>query len=281
MHYKKMIVLGDDPRNKYLIRRMLKTNYDPIDGKNCSTSDLKKEISFCDGVILPPNFLGNETIDTQEPLKVNWIIDSMPANSTFFCGRASDDQKKQLYKRNIALHEFSKDEKFLDANAFLTAEAALAVAIKSTPRSLRNASILIAGSGRIAKYLVMLLKPFSKDIRLLARNPKARKRFSKQAIRTFSMEELHTAIFGVDAVFNTVPSFIFTSKELRLLPENAVYLELASKPYGCNKKEIPPHVIYQLCGGLPGAMSPDTAALAMFEALERITNLERKEGLFI
>ena len=67
---------------------------------------------------------------------------------------------------------------------------------------------------------------------------------------------------------NTIPALVITKKEIDLLHEDAVVLDIASAPGGCDSaycKEK--HVPYKLALGLPGLYCPKTSAMILLEAM--------------
>ena len=71
-----------------------------------------------------------------------------------------------------------------------------------------------------------------------------------------------------DAIINTIPALVITKKEIDLLHEDAVVLDIASAPGGCDSaycKEK--HVPYKLALGLPGLYCPKTSAMILLEAM--------------
>ena len=72
----------------------------------------------------------------------------------------------------------------------------------------------------------------------------------------------------VDAVVNTIPAPVLGEKEICSLKKDAVILDIASAPGGCDsdccrKYDVP----YKLALGLPGIYSPKTSAQILLQAM--------------
>lgn len=175
------------------------------------------------------------------------------------------------------IYDYTKEESFALENAYLTAEAAVALAVDETDFSLFNSSILIIGYGRIAKALCALLKPYTPDISVCARSGLQRLDASMGGISTLNFENLAIKN-SYDIVFNTVPHPVLNEKELSALPKGTIVIDLASFPGGVDK-----HIAGALgirlieARGLPAKYSTNSAGVVVAKTV--IKMIEQK-GVF-
>ena len=63
-----------------------------------------------------------------------------------------------------------------------------------------------------------------------------------------------------DAVINTIPALVINKREINLLQPDAVVLDIASAPGGCNFPYLKERgIAHKLALGLPGIYSPKTS----------------------
>ena len=155
--------------------------------------------------------------------------------------------------------DYTKNEAFAIKNAYLTAEAAIAEAIRNSDFSLVNAPILITGYGRIAKALHRYLSAFSSNITICARNAEQRALAQQNGAKVISFENLFKC-YEYSFIFNTVPHPVFTVRELVRISTDAVLIDLASFPGGVDK-HFAKHFNINLieARGLPAKFSAKTA----------------------
>ncbi len=208
------------------------------------------------------------------PLPVSQIsedcADQLPPGQRVICGRTDAAFDCLSAKRRWRLCRVLEDESFTLENAALSAEGALYAAMREREDAIRGAECLVIGYGRIGKQLTHLLRALGAQVTVAARRPESRKEAGEGSI---PLTLLSRALPDTQIVFNTVPANILTESQLSFLPDNALYLELASPPYG-----IPPEnakhtkAKYLLEGGIPGRYCPRSAAALLIDYAERTVN---------
>ena len=145
-------------------------------------------------------------------------------------------------------------------NAAATAEGALELLIRETPRTLLGSRALVVGFGRIGKLLASRLHSLGCAVAVSSR------KFSDMAwCRAFGYEALDTRSLAghlgeFDMVVNTVPATILGEELLRELKSGALCMDLASKPGGVDfaaAARLGVHAIWAL--SLPGEVAPISA----------------------
>ena len=141
------------------------------------------------------------------------------------------------------------DETYLCRNAAVTSRCAVRLLGQRLPVTLSGCSVLIAGFGRIGKFLLRDLTALGADCTVCLRNPATASFLTACGISAMTVNQAADRLSGFRAVLNTVPALIFP--ETGTCPDT-VLLDLASVP-GMEG----PNVIS--ARGLPGKMVPETS----------------------
>lgn len=157
------------------------------------------------------------------------------------------------------------DPFFAAANARLTAEAALAMTMEKTGRSLFREPCAVLGFGRIGRVLAELLRALGAEVTAAARRPEVLAGAESLGFRTAAFAE---ATARSAFVFNTVPAPVLTPEEAGKLPPQTLWIELASDPGGLPAGAKPSCAVLA-AGSLPGRLLPRSAARLLYEAILR------------
>ena len=196
----------------------------------------------------------------QEEIKLEDCFRHLSSVCQIFGGNITDEEKKLAEKFDLSLYDYFKVEELTVANAVLTAEAAIQLAMQESPRGLWGGKALICGGGRIARALLPRLKAFGMEVTLAARKAEQRIWAAAEGAKTISLSALPTILAEQDYLFNTVPAPLLKEAELFRCNADCLLLELASKPYGIDfsaAEKLGKRAI--LASGLPGKHSPQTA----------------------
>lgn len=177
-----------------------------------------------------------------------------------FGGNITEEEKRMAEQYGFVLHDYFKVEELTVANAVLTAEAAIQLAMAESPRGLWRGRALICGGGRIARALIPRLKAFGMELTLAARKAEQRIWAAAEGVRTICLSALPTSLPQQDFVFNTIPAPLLREAELQRCGNDCLLLDLASKPYGVDfsaAEQLGRRAL--LASGLPGKYSPQTA----------------------
>lgn len=160
--------------------------------------------------------------------------------------------------------DYYRAEEVLIANAALTAENALALAISKTPFALAGSPVLVLGGGRIGQLLALKLKALGAKVTVAARREETIALCRALGCDGMLYEDVPYHRYRL--VLNTVPSQVLDRERLAMLPREAVLIELASAPFGFDGEEARKMGL-RVCNGasLPGKYSPETAAAVIGE----------------
>lgn len=163
--------------------------------------------------------------------------------------------------RLIDASDYYTREEFAVRNAGVTAEGAIAVAVREYEGSLLGSKCLVAGYGRIGRALSRLLRALGADVTVSARRPRDLAWIELDACRAVPTASIGAGREPYDLVFNTIPAMIFPRRVLAQLKPGCVLIDLASKPGGVDyeaAKELGVHAVQAL--SLPGKTAPRAAA---------------------
>ena len=292
----KIAVLGGDLRQYAVAKELCK--YDTCVyacGLAVETIDAQ-EIKFCDTfseavsgasvVVLPLPAtadgisLNCPSIKSSERISLDEIIGILDTDSILCGGRIPQNIMVNAQAKGIAVYDYFNEERLQIKNAYITAEAALSIAMNSLEKCIRNARLVITGTGRIARLLADLLVRIGADVTVVARNFDSLAYFELMGcnIRQIKEGTLWSKEFrhGYDIIFNTVPSWLFDRSFLENADKKLLIIELASAPGGvdiCAARELSSNVLW--ASSLPGKYAPQSAGMLIAECIaEKLGNEE-------
>ena len=175
---------------------------------------------------------------------------------------------------NCEVYDLLKREDFTEANALLSAEGAVKVAIESFEGTISGSKILVIGYGRIGKRLSRMLKALNADVTVASRSPIKAEKISSDGytpIKTSGLKQ----ISEFDIVFNTADALVVDGEILRGSRNSALIIDLASAPGGVDFKtaeKLSFTTVHAL--GLPGKYSPKAAGEIISDAVATIIKEE-------
>ncbi len=175
------------------------------------------------------------------------LLSELPEDCIVYGGKL-DHPALQGY-RTVDLLE---DEEYLAANAYITAECALDVALPYLQVTLRDRPVLVIGYGRIGKCLGQILKKLGSDVTI-----SARKETDLAMIKALGYNAVHTSAISdllsrYRLIFNTVPFPVLSSEQMANCRKDCVKIELASTD-GMAGDDI------VIARGLPGVHLPESS----------------------
>ncbi|MCL2861342.1 MAG: hypothetical protein FWE22_02925 [Firmicutes bacterium] len=187
------------------------------------------------------------------------IASRIPEFSTVFCLKIEDEATKILKEKNVKVFNYFDDELLIVKNAYLTAEGALAEVILNTDMSLLDMSVLILGSGRVAKACAKVFKDMSAFVAIAARSKKNLGAILSD--KKLSLKEMTAYFDEFDVIINTVPALVMPCKVLKKVSKDTFILDLASAPGGIDFEAAEKlYLKTKLYLGVPSIVSPHSAA---------------------
>jgi dipicolinate synthase subunit A len=190
------------------------------------------------------------------PTRDHPLLGELPPGSLALTAMAAGEHPE------LRLRDYYTGEAVQIANAAITAEGAIALAMERSERTLLHSRVLILGGGRISRALASRLRALGAEVTVWARRAEQRSEAESRGCR--SLECLPESPRGYHYLFNTVPA--------PLLPgaaEGALNIELASAPGGFRD---PSGVV--IARGLPGKYAPLSAARVLLNPILAIIREE-------
>lgn len=274
---KTFAVIGGDTRQKYLAEQLLAHGHEvstfavpELEG----APTLRACVSGADCIVLPlPALSSPDTVRaTGEGVPLRELLDAaLPGCAV--CGGQLALAQSELSRRAVRVFDYAQDEALLLENAELTAEAALALLLRSLNRPLAQSEILLLGFGRIGKRLAQKLSALGARVRVAARSPRDRALAQILGCESSDVHRYLSDLASYHAIINTVPAQLVLPIHLQTLSPDCLLLELASAPGGfcsaaCARER------YLSAPGLPGQYAPRQAAACIYRAICRALRLE-------
>lgn len=195
------------------------------------------------------------------------VLAKLKQDTLVLCGRGLEQKDVQP----CMFCSYMKDELLMESNAQLSAEAAVYEAMKRTELALMDLRVLVTGYGRFARALAQRLRALGAEVWVAARKQEQRHAAENDGMHAVSMEEMHGALPHMHMVLNTVPAQVMGERELQALPQGAWLLELASAPYGFDRKKAAELGLNcDVLPALPARYAPASAGMALKNAVIRL-----------
>ena len=279
----KIAVLGGDLRQYTAALELSKRKWDVVlwgmdvsennetNITRCVSLDAAIEGAF--GVVLPLPasadgiYLNCPFSTNQDKVSLSKLIGKISPDCMIIGGRIPQETVVLAEDMGIDIKDYFISEEFQIKNAYITAEAALSIAMNSLNKNLCDTRVAITGYGRIAKHLIRLLSAIGADITVAARKTSDLAWSASSGcsvVRIGDSEELKHNIYslahGYDIIYNTVPHRLFDEDFLRTVDKNTFIIDLASVPGGVDirgAKALGSNVLWAT--SLPGKYAPVSA----------------------
>ncbi len=282
MMSQRISVIGGDLRQISAAKRLAEQGYDVkvygfssdhLDGFSefSGSSDFSQATEEADCVLLPlPVSKDGAMLNTplwENCLPLEDLFSKIPKETAVFCGMSG---KLPACYRDCVI-DYAKEEDFLLKNAYLTAEAAVGIAICETPISFLHASVLITGYGRIGSFLAKMLKNLGAITYVAARRDTHFAKMEAEGHIPVSYESLPAILPKMELIFNTVPTLIFDDSLIGEVSKESLFVDLASLPGGIDftsAKARGLKVIHAL--SLPGKIAPVSSGKIVADTVIRL-----------
>ena len=224
-----------------------KTAFEAADGADCAIFPLP---SIKSGLLNAPFSASGHDVSE--------ILSAIPSG-TLVCAGMADSFAPLCGGLGLKMRDYFKSDYLTVMNALLTAEGAIGLITRESPRAVFGSKILVCGYGRIGRLLSHKLHALGAQVTVAARKSEALAYIRAEGMIALDLRR-KADLSSFDFVVNTIPSTIFTAPALRQFG-HATLIELASPPYGFDlaaAEELSKNVI--IASGLPGSCSPESAA---------------------
>lgn len=230
---------------------------------------LFEAISGSDAVILPlPVSRDGTTVNTPLTDKVIFLQDILLYRpKTVFGGIIRPEFKRELENAGIEAFDYYESEALTVKNAVLTAEAAVAIAVNCTDRSIFGSKSLVLGYGRIGRQLARYLKAMGSEVTATSRNDGVLALIEADGITAKKTEKAAEACYEFDYIFNTAPTPLLDRNFFEKCSPTAFVEDLATDSGLDLAAAHEFNINAAVYGGLPGKHSPVSAARFIAEEI--------------
>lgn len=221
----------------------------------------------------PDGLLRTPTVP--EPCALAACLRLIPEGATVLGGtlppecRAIAEERRLNYTNLLALPELQ------ELNAIATAEGAVALAMREQNTTLFDTPCLVLGYGRCGSALCRRLAALGAHVTAAARRREQLARIYADGYTPCDIHKLSPALDGCEVVFNTVPAPVLPEALLQKLPPEALVIELASTPGGCDAAVAEALGLrYRNAPGLPGQVAPRTAGEYLGQVITSLPHWE-------
>lgn len=162
------------------------------------------------------------------------------------------------------------DETLLCENAYITAQGAVATALKRKKRPFYGAKCAVIGYGRIGRALCEILLSVGAEVAVLSNTESKRKAAVESGAAALEISDAAKILPNCQYIFSTPPEHILDEDALSNIGKDAILMDLASPPYGFDL-EAAVKMGLNACRepGLPDRYCPVSAARVLYHAIRR------------
>jgi len=245
-----------------------------------TATDDVRVLEYCNIVIfaLPMADTGDQTVNA--PFSIHKVplrdcFGHVRPGALVLGGMVKEKTAQLASEYGLAIEDYFLREELAVLNAVPTAEGALEIAMRESPRTIAGSICMITGYGRIAKALAPLLLSLGAKVKVGARKHEDLAWSKVAGCQPVHLSQLGEQLSDVEILFNTVPAMILDKGILKKLPPQCLIIDLASKPGGVDfetAKALGLNVVWAL--SLPGKVAPITAGEILLDTIYHI--LEEK-----
>lgn len=274
---KRVLVAGGDKRALCLAKLLEQSGYTVETLGLRPDDELNVHSRQADAILLPyPFSIKNGLIPALNGKKIlpEQMIGKLSPQTIVIAERGVQED---LMQDEGQLKRYSDALGFEKRNAELSAEAAVCEAMQRCPLALMDSSVLVTGYGLFGRALALKCKALGAKVWVAARREEQRKQAEAEGMKGVSIVEMADILPEMNLIFNTIPARIFAEYHLKQIPEACWLFELASSPYGFDENTAQKAGVSCInLPGLPARYAPESAALALFEAVEMLIGEEKE-----
>ena len=244
----KFLIIGGDQRNQKLLELLKRDGHEIISYAIDSSKSKPYEevlninnLENIDAIIGPIPFTKDgENLNapfSKENINIGDLLQTI-RNQTLITGPIPTAIKSEMDKNNINSIDIMECEELIIYNTIATAEGTIELAIANTEINLHESKILILGFGRVAKTLALKLKGLSSQITCAARKSRDYSWIETLGFKIEDINNLENNLNKYDIIINTVPQIILNEEKIKFIKEDALIIDLASKPGGIDQQAI-------------------------------------------
>lgn len=257
-------LIGGDSRFIYTAAKLKDLGHTVLWTLNGETEATLEQATAADAIVLPTP-VSRDGVTLNAPLcekSINLcdLISKLDDNKIILGGITKIDRKNYC--------DYYNNQAFLHKNSAITAEGAINAAIENTSHSLYGSRVLVVGYGNLGKALCKRLISFECRLCASARKHSDFEQICNLGINCANTLELNDIINEFDVIFNTVPYRVLGKDVLQNAKKDALFIELASAPYGIDLDYAKEHNLKTLVlPALPSRCAPKSAGEIIAETI--------------
>lgn len=258
------LIIGGDERNLILNDLLLENGFiSKIYKEDNEPFEIQHYKYIITGIPISKNGVDVYSKILNINLTVSELIANLENNQVLF---SSQIDSKLIENCPFKYENILKNESFLIKNAISTSEGVIFLIMKHLSVDINDSKILITGYGRIGRNTARLLRSFTNDVYVVCKSDESRAKCKRDNINIISLERDFLGNF--DIVVNTVPELIINSEIIERFSNNTMFIEVASKPYGIDKKYCEVNnKKYLLASGIPSWYSTTTSSNNIYDMI--------------
>ena len=251
-------ILVVDGRQTYMAKLLLKKGYSVV-----MWQEGDEDMGDANVVILP--------VPVSRVKNQKWLTECLKRHKDEIelClgGVFGEELVKALEEIEIPWWDVLKDPEVAMKNAIATAEGTIAELSKLMPVNIEGSNVIVMGFGKCGKPIAEKLYCMGANVSVVARSERALSLAHYFGFMDYPMDA-EIPFAKADAVINTIPALVINKREINLLQPDAVVLDIASAPGGCNFSYLKERgIAHKLALGLPGIYSPKTSGEILLAAM--------------
>ena len=203
--------------------------------------------------------------------RIEDVLDAIGPETVVCGGRVDGETEAAARRRHIQIADYFRREELTVKNAVATAEGAVGIIMQETPVTLWRSRVLVVGYGRVGKLLCHRLAGMGARVSASARRHGDMAWIEAMGYEALDTRDLEGKLGHFDVIVNTVPALVLPEARLREVREDALLVDLASKPGGMDfsaAARLGLQAVWAL--SLPGEVAPLSAGGMIRESIFNI-----------
>lgn len=269
----KLLLLGGGNRQRELLKILSQKGYEADSIFDAAALPrLGELVCECDAVILPaPASRDGVCVYSDcEEMKTELLplIQNLKGKK-LFGGALGEDVKRACESAGVDFCDYLTDKSLVIKNAFYTAQGAVRLILENTGKYITGKRLLVTGFGNVGKAVSNAMKNIGTDVYVAARSEAQLSEALSLGYKTLNISQITPTVHIFDFFINTVPAEVFKKTDVGFINDGAVYIELASKPFGADPSHFTRYKKLYIDGSsLPGRFCPISSAQAVYAAIK-------------
>ena len=272
---KSVFILGGDLR-QITVKNLLEREGFDVTALGLSEGEIQLDKLKKADILIFPVPTSNDGVTLNAPLSktktdLSEIIGEINGKCLVLGAKMPENFVKMITEKGAKYIDYFSREELIVKNAIPTAEGALEIALSEMPITVFGSKTLVIGYGRVGKVLSEKFRDLGSNVTVSARKCSDFAWIEEKGLNAVHTESISECLAGFDLIINTVPTRILDGNALKNVRNDALILDLASKPGGVDfeaAKRLGKNVIWAL--SLPGKTAPITSGKIIKETIMNI-----------